>query len=85
LQHHVRLKNLSIILQKISAVAKESGFSPHAGVAAEAWERRKLERLDAVQQHKDGALGGLLPGLSRKAGRVVGEVGGGRDSLELSE
>ncbi len=26
-------------------VAKVAGFSPHAGVAAEAWERQKLERF----------------------------------------
>jgi hypothetical protein len=30
---------------RFSQVAKESGFSLHAGVAAQAWERSKLERL----------------------------------------
>ncbi len=30
---------------RFAQVAKESGFSLHAGVAAEAWERQKLERL----------------------------------------
>ena len=30
---------------RFAQVAKESGFSLHAGVVAEAWERQKLERL----------------------------------------
>ena len=30
---------------RFAQVAKESGFSLHAGVAAQAWERQKLERL----------------------------------------
>ena len=30
---------------RFGQVAKESGFSLHAGVAAQAWERQKLERL----------------------------------------
>ena len=30
---------------RFAQVAKESGFSLHAGVAAQAWERSKLERL----------------------------------------
>ena len=30
---------------RFSQVAKASGFSLHAGVAAQAWERQKLERL----------------------------------------
>jgi hypothetical protein len=30
---------------RFAQVAKESGFSLHAGVAAQAWERAKLERL----------------------------------------
>jgi hypothetical protein len=30
---------------RLSQVAKESGFSLHAGVSAQAWERPKLERL----------------------------------------
>jgi hypothetical protein len=30
---------------RFTQVAKESGFSLHAGVAAEAWERQKVERL----------------------------------------
>ena len=30
---------------RFTQVAKESGFSLHAGVAAQAWERQKLERL----------------------------------------
>jgi hypothetical protein len=31
--------------ERIAQVAKASGFSLHAGVAAQAWERQKLERL----------------------------------------
>jgi YD repeat-containing protein len=31
--------------ERFAQVAKESGFSLHAGVAAQAWERSKLERL----------------------------------------
>lgn len=30
---------------RFAQVAKESGFSLHAGVAVQAWERTKLERL----------------------------------------
>ena len=30
---------------RFARVVKESGFSLHAGVAAQAWERQKLERL----------------------------------------
>jgi hypothetical protein len=30
---------------RFAQVAKEAGFSLHAGVAAQAWERQKLERL----------------------------------------
>jgi hypothetical protein len=30
---------------RFAQVAKESGFSLHAGVAAQAWERRQLDRL----------------------------------------
>ena len=30
---------------RFAQVAKASGFSLHAGVAAQAWERQKLERL----------------------------------------
>lgn len=34
-------------------VAKESGFSLHVGVAAQAWERQKLERLaDTFQDRR---------------------------------
>ncbi len=40
--------NLSVPLEgddRYEQVAKEAGFSLHAGVAAQAWERDKLERL----------------------------------------
>jgi hypothetical protein len=37
-----------------------------------------------AQQQKDRLPGSLLPGLSQKAGKAVGEVGFSRDSWELS-
>jgi hypothetical protein len=52
-------------------VAKASGFSLHAGVAAQAWTRFRLvcialvfTLLNTVQQQKDRMPGGVLPELS---------------------